>query len=342
MQEPLGSETSSCCDKVQESIHCLSSPVLGHSIAQRRSSTSIIEAPKSSTGNPARCLLFCSCYDNPSQPKLMESSLQEQSCMVRHKPPNFLCERTNIGVACPSGMPVGHGLVVNQLPMMHSTYCSYRRHSDSAVALSPNVMSLAKELTMENANILKNREEEASKSQSVALEASGNPTELMILQHSCQACLAHLLPTRDHPKMSKFLMPAHLKCATPLSHWLCNAVSKSSVSQPLPRGLRPCGRSLDLPLLHESLQCIISQKTNCAPGRTTRGTETALHSESFRCREANVPGHFKPCHRVCVGKTSLKEKKKLGTPCVQSSESKLISKNLTQDVVGKVLHLILT
>lgn len=261
----------------------------------------------------------------------MDPSLQEQLRASEHKPSYLSSERINIGLVCPSEIPVAHCSCVSQylLPMIHSSQSNYRRHSDSVVALTPNVTSsLPTELIEENIKISPNREEEAGKSQLVALEISANTTELMILKHSCQGCLAHLLHSGEDPKKS-----VPLKCATNTPRCLCNK-EKNSVSLPVPQASRPCCRRSDLPLLHESLQHIISQKTNSIPVRTARVTEKVLHSESFSYGEVNMPELPLPFHKVCAGKTSLTEQNDPVTPSVQSSRNSLASKNTTSDVVG--------
>ena len=108
---------------------------------------------------------------------------------------------------------------------------------------------------------------------------------------------------------------------------------ENSVSQPLPQVSRPCGRSLDLPLLRESLQYMISQKTSSSPMRSARVVENILPSESSDGGEANVPGQSQPCCKVRAGKTPLAESE-LVTAATPSGGSNVLSKNDSNDVVG--------
>lgn len=203
--------------------------------------------------------------------------------------------------------------------------CASRCHSDSVVGLSPDMMSLPQELRERNA-ALRTREGEAGTSPPMALGFSVNLAEVVLLKQSCQACLPYLFqPGRDQ-NVSKVLMP------TESAHSLCSQLPDSSVSQPLPQISRPCGRSLDLPVLHESLQYIISQKTS-SPVRSARVAESTLPCESSDCGEVNMPGLFQPCCEVCSGKTPLAENNWV-TAATRSSGSSLPSKNDSNDVVG--------
>ncbi|XP_074862221.1 serine/threonine-protein kinase WNK2 isoform X3 [Carettochelys insculpta] len=334
VQEPLGSDVSSSCANSDASIECLSSSYLEFSLAQRRRSMSVIEASKPSMGNPDRYshLLMCSCYNDLGQQELMDSSLEEQLCAIEHKPSGLFSERINIGLVCPSEIPVAHCPCVSQylLPMFHSTQSNYRRHSDSVVALTPDVTSsLPTELTKENIKISPNSEEEASKSQLVAIEISANTTELMVIKHNCQASLDHLLHSAGDPQK---LVP--FKCATNIPCCLCNKLEQNSESLLLRQARRPCGRSFDLPVLRESLQHIISQKTSSAPVRTARVTKKVINSEPFSYGEPNMPGLPLPFHKVCTGKASLTEENSPVSPAMHSSGSSLASKNTTRDMPG--------
>lgn len=155
---------------------------------------------------------------------------------------------------------------------------------------------------------------------------SVNPAEVGFFKQSCQACLAYLFQPGKDQNMSKVLMPA--ECA----HSLCSQLPDNSVSQPLPQISRPCGRSLDLPLLRESLQYIISQKTS-SPMRSARVAESTLPCESSDCGEVNMPGLFQPCCEVCSGKTPLAENNGV-IAATWSGGSSLPSKNDSNDVVG--------
>jgi len=158
--------------------------------------------------------------------------------------------------------------------------------------------------------------------------SSANPTELMFLQQACQMCLACLFQSGKDQSTSKVLMP--VEC----THSLCSRLPDKSVSQPLPQTSGPCGRSLDLPLLHESLQYIINQKTSSSPMRSARVAENIPPFESCDYGEANMPGLFQPCHEACTGKTLLAEKGNWVTAATPSSGSSLPSKNDSNDVVG--------
>lgn len=205
--------------------------------------------------------------------------------------------------------------------------CAFRRHSDSVVSLAPDAMSCPQELR-EGSSDLQTREGEAGMSPLMALGNSASPTELMFLQQACQMCLACLFQSGKDQNTSKVLMPA--ECA----HSLGSRIPDKSVSQPLPQTRGPCGRSLDLPLLHESLQYIISQKTSSSPMRSARVAENIPPFESCDYGEANMPGLFQPCLEACTGKTLLAEKSNWVTAATLSSGSSLPSKNDSNDVVG--------
>lgn len=147
VQEPLGSDVSSSCDKSHTSSHCLSGSGFGFNLAQRWQRTSITEAPKSGTGSPVRhsCLLPFSCCYDLDQKQLMELLVQEQTHASEHKSSGASSERHNMSTLCPSEAVAAPCSSSSLRPLHRAGSAPFRCHSDPVVALTPDATSLPQE-----------------------------------------------------------------------------------------------------------------------------------------------------------------------------------------------------
>lgn len=266
----------------------------------------------------------------------MELSLEEELQAIEHKHPSFSHDRPDTGLVCSSSEATrAHCSCTNQylLPVMHSTAFSCRRHSDSAVALSPNTMPLPAELLGSNLKQWQEEKTESSESQLQEVQQSSDSAEFMLIEPSCQGCLSDLLHSSKELNKPKLLV--HLKCAIHFPSFLCNNLEISSSSQPLHQDTKPQGNSLGLSVLNESLQNIINHKSSSVLMRKESVTEKA----EFISEQASMPECAQFCQKISPDQTSLIQKD-YPSQAVQSNGSHLTSEKDTSDVVGAVPHLL--
>lgn len=221
----------------------------------------------------------------------MELVVQEQTHASEHKSSGASRARHTTSTSCPSEAVAApcSSSSMRPLHMAGSARTTFRCHSNPVVALTLDATFLPQGLGEEN-SYLQTSKEEAGASPLVAPGTSVHPMELMVSRQPPQTCLLCSFQSGQDQNVSEVLMPVE-RARFPGSQ-----LPENLVSQPRPRISGQCGRSLDLPLLCESLQYEISQKTGSSPVRSARVAGNLLRpppAEKPACLDSPSPvGRF--------------------------------------------------
>lgn len=132
----------------------------------------------------------------------MELLVQEQTRASEHKSSGASSEWRNMSVSCPSEAVAAPRSRPSLCPL-HAAGSASRRHSDPAVALTPNATSLPQEPGEGNVD-LQTRQEAAGASPLVALGTSAHPADP---QQPPQACLPCLFRSGQDQNVSEVSVP---------------------------------------------------------------------------------------------------------------------------------------
>ncbi|XP_069499691.1 serine/threonine-protein kinase WNK2 isoform X3 [Ambystoma mexicanum] len=274
-----GSDVHIHSDKGQIALHFLVQSLAECDVSPRRKSTSVIEAKKSSSHLDS-CSMCCEAH---GQQKQSSSLFQNQICSFQTSPQ----DPTKVGLIDCIHPTEDHEMLLpnaNQY-LLHSlphAYCTYRRHSDTIVASSADVCSLPGSFStkqmQESFEDLEKKQEQGAGSSAKGTRCSPNSQELLPNSN-------HLRCSEHSHKTARLLTPGKTMEGC---HCVFGEVGKDSGCPSLSRGRRPCGRSLDLPWLHESLHCIIGQKTS-STSRLAHITGKSL-CPFFSEREVQIEG----------------------------------------------------
>ncbi|KAM4722736.1 serine/threonine-protein kinase WNK2 [Rhinophrynus dorsalis] len=252
VQELFGCHNSSLYSKENFRKESVTNSPVGCCSCLRRSSTSTF-----GSSDVGRCSVSCQKYCNALCPQQMSDYVTYKSSHLMdcrsYKLSNK--ERNSLGSLYSEDCC---NIDKNLLHAVPNPYYSSRRHSDSIVA------SKARNNLTEPIPV--NTISKALQSNHIKSDGSLNLTKSMQVKlQNCKACSAHIQCKKYSQRSCSSLYSNSSSVTIPGTYEL----QKISVSLPSLRGSRTCGRSLDLPGLHELLHVIIDQKTQLS-SRTSK------------------------------------------------------------------------